>query len=186
MSDVTPSLAPDEGLYFSALRKLDERLDGKIREDERRFERIEAKAEKTDGAVHTLQTEVTLHRSQIAEILEMQISVAKSASVAAELSALALAKSSTSSDDNRKMVESAMAIHGSAIAAAVTSAVRPLAVEVEDLKKNDKTQNESLDAIGSGIKTLVRFAGSKRIAAYVTIGAIVGGALMAIAKEVFR
>lgn len=110
-----------------------------------KFERLEAKTDAHAGALGNLTNEVAAHRSQLAELATAQVSTAKAASAAAEISAQALAKANSSQDENAKMVQSAMHIQKDAIAAAVTAAVAPVVENVAKLEKNDADRAATLE-----------------------------------------
>lgn len=97
----------------------------------KRFERLETTQGSHGDTLRTLTNQVAENTKHITELTSAQVSVAKSAAVAADLSAQALAKANTSQDDARKMVESAMTIQKGAIASAVTEAVRPIQGDVD-------------------------------------------------------
>lgn len=178
------------------LRAIEEVRDEARDRDKRMAERIvqlEATTNIHGGALKRLTDEVTTHGKHLAELTEQQISVSRSAAMAAELAATALSKINSAHDETTKMVTSAMAIQKDAIAAAVVEAIAPVAAKVAGLEAsnttltaNDNAQNKALAEIGVGMRTLIRLANSKRVAAYVMAGAFVGGAVMAIAQGVMK
>ncbi|HVJ94877.1 MAG TPA: hypothetical protein VM580_34075 [Labilithrix sp.] len=115
-------------------------LDGLRGEVSSRFERLETTTAAHGEALKTLANQVSEHTKNIADQSSALTSVAKSAAVAAELSAQALSKVNTAQDEAKKMVESAMAIQKGAIESAVRVAVQPILDDVE-------RQNEALGAV---------------------------------------
>lgn len=105
-------------------------LDNVRTEFSARLDRVENEQAKLGGTVKTLINQVAQHDKNIAEQASAITSIAKSAAVAAELSAQALSKVSTAQDEARKMVESAMVIQKGAIEAAVAQAVDPIMKDV--------------------------------------------------------
>lgn len=108
--------------------------------------RIESKTDAQGTALKHLTNEVASHGKQISDLAQAQVSTAKAAAAAAEIAAQSLAKANTSQDENAKMVQSAMLIQKDTIAAAVTTAVAPIASKVEGLERNDADQAKTLDA----------------------------------------
>ncbi len=166
----------------------------------RRFEAVETRQDQQATTLQRLANEVTENAKNMAEQAAALTRVSSSAAVASELAAKAMARSSSAQDDTQKMVESAMTIQKGAIAAAVTEALAPVITEVHALKtsykhleKNDETQNATLlqqntalAELGTGVKTLLKLATSPRVAAYVAIGAMLGGAVMSIADKLMK
>jgi ABC-type transporter Mla subunit MlaD len=122
-------------------------LDGVRTEFVGRMERLETTTAAHGDALKTLADQVNANTKNISEQATAITNVAKSAAVAAELSAQALAKVSTAQDDARKMVESAMAIQKGSIALAVTEAIQPVLNDVESLKASNGPLNEALGEI---------------------------------------
>ncbi len=143
MSDLEPVLsALTEVRDEARAGREDDRAERKIIVD--RLDQHEERLAQHGSALTTLGTEVASHTSQLAKLAESQISVARSASIAAELAATALSKVNSSQDETRKMVESAMSIQSTSIAKAVTDALGPVVNEIETLKKNDTAQTLTL------------------------------------------
>lgn len=147
---------PDESTT-TLLRAIEEVRDEARDRDKRtdaRLEKLEGKASAQATTLSHLGSEVSKLASQHAELATAQVSVAKAAGIASELAAQAMSRVSTSQDDTRKMVESAMIIQKGVISAEMAQAVSPIAKAVDDLTKRDasaKTEraktNEAMGAV---------------------------------------
>lgn len=132
----------------SRLDHIEAKLDQKSRDDEERFKRLEADTAAHRGAIVDLREQLNENTKLLQQQAQTTSNLAASTAHATSLALEAKQSASGSLDEARKVVESAIKIHGvsmtAAIDATVTKAVKPIADEVTSLKKNDESQNETL------------------------------------------
>lgn len=127
-------------VILAAIEDLRSDVDARFTTVDSRLTNIERTQGGQGSTLQTLTNQVADHTIQLGKLADAQISTARAASSAAEMAAQALARSNTAQDDNRKMVEGAMAIQRGAIASAVAEAVKPMKADID-------RQNEALGAV---------------------------------------
>lgn len=187
-SDARPSLdeisAPRNDAstaILAALEGLHRKVDNLAKDDEQirlDFRRLEQRQAGTDEEVRLLREEVRKDRESRNDDKASLVATYEAMQRFVEASA----------KTNNDAVERVMKANGEA-ATRFDAATQRFDAAVEDvgkLKSENETQNRTLAEMGLGIKTLIRIARSPRVMAYVAIGAMVGGAMMAIAEKVMK
>lgn len=130
---------------FIAVRRLEEKLDRKIAEDNARFEagqehfrRHDARLDKHDSVLEDHEFRLHALERKGLEFAENLTKVAGAAANAADIGLQAQRRAGEAMDDASKLVKSAMAMHSASVAAAVETAMGPLSRQVEDQARAQK------------------------------------------------
>lgn len=166
-------------------RARDEKIGQRLDEHDARFQRVEADTAVLRGNVVELQEWRNESAKQMSSQAQAMTSMAQAITNATNVALDAKASASTSVDEARKIVESAIKIHGVSMAgmveASVTKSVRPLADKVDLIEKNDAEQNKTLatmQATLEGIAGSIGKAISNRwIRVAIVVGVLIGGVI---------
>jgi hypothetical protein len=182
--DGTEKLLQAIEAFRDEARVRDEKNEARFEEHGVKLDAHGAKLDAHGAALSTLTAEVARHASQLFQLSEAQVGVAKSSAYAAELAARAMTMASTASDDTRKMVESAMVIQKDAIAGVVREVVAPVVTEIETLRANDaavtatlENQDTQLANVVRLLSTLARWQNHWAVKAGIALAGLIGAGI---------
>lgn len=166
-------------------RQRDEKIAARLDEHDARFTRLEAETATHRGVLTDLQTWRDAHVGIVSQnsntVAQLSAAVAHATNVALE----AKQSASASVDEARKIVESAIKIHGVSMAgmveASVTKSVRPLADKVDLIEKNDAEQNKTLASMQATLEGIAGSIGKalsdRRLRVAIVVGVLIGGVI---------
>lgn len=135
---------------LDAIGRVEAKLDQKSKDDEARFQRLEEEL-----AENSARDEYFAKKQ--AEFADALGKCASAAAHAVDISLGAQRRANDATDEATKVVTAAMTIHSTSVAAAVKTAIQPLADEVDVLKKNDVAQNAQFKLVLSMLGTLAKW-----------------------------
>lgn len=167
--------ATEKGEILDAIRRVEDRLVQKARDDEARFAELEEDIREDRGALKDLSDQIGKLTTGQLEMLESYTRVVNASAAASEISLKALRAVEDSADATTKMIAGAMTVQQDAIKAAVGEVVAPLAAEVDTLKANDVAQNEQFGLVLASLATLAKWQNHWVVKIAVFVGALAAG-----------